>query len=249
MPALDNTFLFCEPMKHSLDYGSVVLHQIVEANKRAGQTIVELIGEEASPEKALEKLNTLNPILFSLIGHGSESVTSLECTAVLVNTSSDLSVFKDRIISLTSCLTAQLLGPAIIDAGAVTYTGYKTEFWFFNGDPAGTTRAVQSPFLTEFQFVASLLQGKSTSEARSDQLAKYDEEIAYWTTGDGKNDPYGMKLARILEMNKANSVFLGEGYITPSPSSGAVITAGASSIPFALATILLGALIYREITA
>lgn len=248
MPALDNTFLFCEPMKHSLDYGSVMLHQIVEANKRAGQTIVELIGDESSPENALEKLRTLNPILFSMIGHGNESTTSLECTAVLVNTSSDLSVFKDKIVSLCSCLTAVYLGPAMIDAGAVTYTGYKTEFWFFVGDPAGTTRPVQSPFLAEFQFVASLLQGKLTSEARTDQLAKYDEEITYWTTGAGKDDSNSMELARILEMNKANSVFLGQGYVRPSPNVG-IVTAGASSIPFALATILLGVLIYREIAS
>jgi|GEM_PF-5522596 len=247
MPALDNTFLFVEPMQHYLNYGSTILHQIVGANKNPSQTIVELIGSDATPEKALEQLTSLQPIVFSLTGHGSETTTSLECTAKLVNTESpELELFKDKVISLVSCLTAQQLGPAIVDAGAVAYIGYKEEFWFFIGDEAGTTRAVQSPFLAAYQFEASLLHGKSTSGARTDQLAKYDEEIAYWITGDGKNDPYGMELARILEMNKTNSVFLGEGYVTPSPSP-TVMVAGASSIPFALATIILGVLIYREL--
>ena len=250
MPALANTFLFVEPMQHSLNFGSVVLHQIIEANKRSGQTITELIGDDAYPDKVLQTLQTLQPLVFVGIGHGNTNVFSVESTNILVKDDSpELQLFKERVVSLCSCLTAQILGPALIDAGAVTYTGYKTEFWFFVGDPAGTTRPVQSPFLAEFQFVASLLQGKSTSEARTDQLAKYDEEITYWTTGEGKNDPYGMELARILEMNKTNSVFLGEGYVTPSPSAGGAITAGASSIPFALAAIVVGILIYREITA
>lgn len=243
MPALANTFLFVEPMQHSLNYGSVVLHQIVEANKQPRQTITELIGSDATPENTLEKLRTMQPILFVLVGHGNTDVTSVECTAVLVrDDSSELELFKDKIVDLCSCLTAQLLGPAIIDAGAVAYTGYKEEFWFFVGDVAGTTRAVQSPFVTEFQFVASLLHGKSTGDARNDQMAKFDEEITYWTTGAGKDDSNSMELARILEMNKANSVLLGEGYVPPP-----VMTAGASSIPLALAAIVVGALIYKEV--
>ncbi|MCJ7633806.1 hypothetical protein MUP77_15645 [Candidatus Bathyarchaeota archaeon] len=249
MPALANTFLFVEPMQHSLDYGSVVLHQIVEANKRSGQTITELIGNDAYPAKVLQTLQSLQPLVFVGIGHGNTDVYSVESTNILVRDDSpELELFKDKVIDLCSCLTAVYLGPAIIDAGAVVYTGYKEEFWFFVGDAAGTTRAVQSPFVTEFEFVKSLLLGKSTGSARTDQLAKFDEEITYWTTGAGKDDSNSMELARILEMNKANSVFLGEGYVTPSPSP-TVMVAGASSIPFALAAILLGVLIYREITA
>ena len=249
MPALENTFLFAEPLKHYLEYASVVLHQIVEANKHSGQTIIELIGDDATPDNALKQLQNTNPIVFSMTGHGNETTTSLECTAVLVNTESpQLSLLKGRVVSLVSCLTAQQLGPAIIDAGATAYLGYKENFWFFIGDAAGTTRAVQSPFLAAFQFEASLLQGKSVADARKDQLAKYDEEIAYWMSGAGKNDVNSMELSRILEMNKAVSVFLGEGYITPSPGP-TVLTAGANSIPFALAGVLLGIAIYREIVA
>jgi len=251
MPALENTFLFAEPMAHYLEYGSVVLHQIIEANKRPMQTIVELVGVDASPENALKQLRTMNPIVFSLVGHGNETTTSLECTAVLVNTESpELDLLKDKVVSLVSCLTAQQLGPAIIDAGAKAYVGYKEEFWFFIGDAAGTTRAVQSPFLSAFQFEASLLQGKSVRDARNEQLAKFDEEITYWTSGDGKNDVNSMELSRIQELNKSNCVFLGEGSITPSPV-GAVVQAGFANPPllFGLAGIIIGYGIYRELTA
>lgn len=212
MPAISNSFLFIEPMQHYLNYGSLVLHDVVTANKRVGQIITELIGDEATPKNTLEKLETLQPILFCLIGHGNTDVTSVECTAVLVRDGSpELELFKDKVISLCSCLTAQILGPAIIDAGASAYTGYKKEFWFYVGDDPNTTTAVRSPFVAEFAFIASLLRGKTTGEARRDQLAKYDEEINYWISGAGKDEPSAMELSRIIEMNKGNSVFLGVG--------------------------------------
>jgi len=237
-------------MQHYLEYGSVVLHQIIEANKHAGQTILELIGVDATPENALEKLRTMNPIVFSMVGHGNETTTSLECTAFLVNTESpELSLLDGKVVSLVSCLTAQQLGPAIIDAGATAYVGYKEEFWFFIGDDAGTTRAVQSPFSAAFQFEASLLQGKSVRDARNEQLTKYDEEITYWISGDGKNNVNSMELSRILEMNKSNSVFLGEGSVTPSPA-GAIVQAGfVNPLLFVGAGIIIGYSIYKELTA
>ena len=248
MPALENTFLFAEPMQHYLEYGSLVLHQIIEANKRAGQTILELIGNDATPKKTLEQLRVMNPIVFSMTGHGNGTTTSLECTAFLVNTESpELNLLKDKVVSLVSCLTAQQLGPAIIDAGATAYIGYKEEFWFFIGDAAGTTRAVQSPFLAAFQFEASLLQGKSVSDARQDQLTKYDEEIAYWTSGAGKNDVNSMELSRILEMNKSNSVFLGVGTVTPSPPVSVSQATMGNPIVYAITLPLMALIIYREL--
>jgi len=176
------------------------------------------------------------------------STYTVECTAKLFDTSStDLTLLADRIVSLCSCLTAQLLGPAIIDAGAVVYTGYKEEFWFYIADEPGTTRGVQSPFLAEFQFVGSLLQGKNTGVAREDQLKKYNEEITYWISGDGKNSADASELSRILEMNKENSVFLGEGGIQPSSQGPTVLVAGTTPWLWILMGVAVTYLTYREL--
>lgn len=245
MPALPNTFLFVEPQQHYLNYGSLVLHGIIQANKQGGQIITELIADDANPELTKQEL-AKNPILFAGIGHGNTNVYSVECTAVLFYADSpDLNLFKDKIVSLCSCLTAVDLGPAIIDVGAVAYTGYKQEFWFFIGDDPNTTHAVQSPFVAEFQFVASLLRGKTTGDARTDQMAKYDQEINYWLSGDGKDHPSSMELTRILEMNKSNSVFLGESTVVPSPARPMVVSA--SMLPILLPYLALSWLIYREL--
>lgn len=237
-----------EPQQHYINYGSVVLHDIVSKNRKAGQVITELIGDDANPDRIKQELRTMQPIVFCLIAHGNVDVVSCECTAKLFDTSStDLDLMTDKVVSLTSCLTAQLLGPAIIDAGAVAYTGYKTEFWFYIGGDPGANHAVQSPFLTEFQFVGSLLQGKNTSSAREDQLKKYDEEITYWISGDGKNDADASELSRILEMNKENSVFLGEGGVQPSPSAPTILVAGTTPLLWIGMATTVVALIYREV--
>lgn len=244
MPAISNTFLFVEPDDNFLDYGSIVLHKIVELGKKAGQTIIELQGADANPERIRQELTNNSPLIFVGIGHGSESVFTCQNLAPLLHAENpeELALMKDRVVSLCSCLTATLLGPALIDAGSIVYTGYRQEFWFYTGDKAGTTRAVQAPFLAEFSFINSLLQGKNTGEARADQLARYNEEIDYWNIGEGKNHADAPEIARILELNKSISIFLGESTVSPSPQTGTVteglqvnplITFGVASIPLA----------------
>lgn len=252
MPALANTFLFIEPNQHYLEYGSKVLHQIIEANRQSEQAIIELMGDDAKAEKIKQELALSNALFVGGIGHGSESQYTVECTTPFLHAENpeELALMKDRVVSLCSCLTATTLGPALIDAGAVAYTGYKTEFWFYIGDAAGASRAVQSPFLAEFQFVASILRGKSTGEARADQLAKYDEEIAYWTTGEGKNHADSSELAQILNLNKSISTFLGESSVSPAPQAGALEGVPISpAIPFAVAFASLGYIIYKTAIA
>lgn len=229
MPALANKFLFIEPMQHYLNYASIVIHDLIAKNRSSGQEIVELIGNDANPAKIKDALATLNPIVFSGCGHGNYTTYSVECTTVLMRVGdAEVDLLKDRVVHLNSCQTGAELGPAIIDAGAVAYCGSNESFWFYVGDDANTTRAVQSPFLAEWQFDVSLLQGKTVGEARADQLAKYEEELTYWVEGDGKNHVDGSELARILSINKSISTFLGQSGTTPSPTG--VPTAGGAMV-------------------
>ena len=249
MPVLANTFLFVEPDDNYLNFGSVPMHQIVEANKQLGQDITELTGIDANPDKIRQILATKNPMVCSMIGHGSESVYTVQNLAPLLHAENpeELTLMKDRVVLLTSCLTATTLGPALIVAGATVYAGYKKEFWFYTGDSPGSSRAVQSPFIAEFQLIASLLRGKNTGEARADQLKKYDEEIAYWITGEGKNHADASELSRILELNKSISVFLGEASVSPSPQAGVLGAQINPAITFGVASIPIAYMIYKAL--
>ena len=249
MPALVNTFLFVEPNDNYIEYGSVPMHQIIEANRQPGQNITELMGADANPTRIKQELAKSNSLVFSGIGHGSFSVFTVQNLAPLLHAENpeELALMKERVVLLTSCLTAETLGPALIAAGSVVYAGYRKEFWFYIGDKPGASRAVQSPFLAEFQLIASVLHGKNTGEARLEQLQKYDDEITYWITGEGKNHADASEISRILELNKSISVFLGEASVSPSPQAGALPTQINTAIPLAVAFTALGYAIYKTV--
>jgi hypothetical protein len=245
-----NTFLFVEPTDNYLDYGSTVLQAIVQNNRQPSQNIAEIKGDQATPENVKSQMQSLNPSTFSGIGHGDENTYTVQNLAVFLDTSSpNLALFQGVVCDLNSCLTAVNLGPALINAGAIAYVGYNQEFWFSIADPAGSTRVVQSPFLAHFAFVAALLQGKSTGDARAAQMAAYDAEIAYWTTGAGKDDPNALDMARILGMNKSSCVFLGQGASIPSPSGALAGGQIPAPIVYGLAGIVLAYALYKALTS
>lgn len=237
-PALANTFLFVEPQQHYLEYSSKVLYDLIAKNKSAGQNITELIGNDANAANVKAALASMNPIVFAMCGHGNYTTTTVECTELLMQVGDNVvPTMNGRIVHLNSCQTAATLGPAIVSAGAIAFVGSNESFWFYTGDAANSTRAVQSPFLAEWQFVVSLLQGKSVGDARAEQLKKYEEELSYWVEGDGKNHPDAGEIARIININKAISTFIGDTGQTPSPAGSAPSAALPPSvvIPIAVA--------------
>jgi len=245
--ALANTFLFVEPRQHYLEYGTLVLHDLIAANRQAGQNITELIGTDANAAKVKETLLSLNPMVFTLTGHGNGSCTSVECTELLMCVGdAAVQLMKNRVVHLNSCLTGQELGPAIMTAGALAYVGSNESFWFYVGDAANTTRAVQSPFLAEYQFDVSILRGKTVGEARADMLQKSEEELTYWVEGDGKMHADAGELARILSINKAISTFAGSPGTKPSPIPTVLV---AGNTPWILIGVggLVAFLIIREL--
>jgi hypothetical protein len=78
-------------------------------------------------------------------------------------------------------------------------------------------------------------------------MKRYDEEIAYWITGDGKNHPDAMELARIIEINKSISVFLGGSAISPSPQAGVLGIQVNPAVTFGIASIPIAYLIYKAL--
>lgn len=222
--SLANTFLFAEPLQHYLEYSTKVLRDLIAANRQSGQTIVELVGSDANAAKVKEQLASLNPMVFSMAGHGNYTTTTLECTEMFMQvglSNGNIELMKDRVVHTNSCECGRDLGPAIMKAGALGYVGSNESFWFYTGDAANATRAVRSPFLAEWQFEVSLLQGRTVGEAREDMRKKYEEELTYWIEGEGKNHPDASEIARIININKSISTFSGDVQTKPSTAGGA----------------------------
>ncbi|GAI37044.1 unnamed protein product, partial [marine sediment metagenome] len=174
-------------------------------------------------------------------------VFTVECTEELVRSENaeQLSLFKERIIQLNSCLTAQVLGPSLIEAGAVAYVGSREPFWLYVAEGPCASRAVRSGFLAEYEFVASLLRGATAGEARADQLQRYEEEINYWLTGAGKNHPHAAEVMRILELNLEVSTFLGEESVRATTPAIRI-----SAMPvFLIGFAFVSAVLYKGLTS
>ena len=237
-----NVFLFIEPERHYLRYGSVVMRAVVEANAKPEYEIHELRGDEANPDKINSIIAERNPAFIYGVGHGAECAYTVECTELYMSVRSgahascvrdqNLDIMRGRVLHLNSCLTGAELGPALYEHGALAYIGSYEPFWFYIGDDPGSTRATQSVFLAEYQVEVSLMAGLSVEQAWNDSQDRYDEEIAYWTTGAGRDHPNAASIIRALRVDKSVSIMIGVG--------GVKVGTPLIPIEYALAGLTLG---------
>lgn len=236
--------LFVEPEQHYLNYGSCALRNTVAANTKPEYECRELRGSDANPDKINAAIAEIDPALFTGLGHGNECVFTVECQTLYMSVKSgshskctrdiNLDKMRGRVVHLVSCVTAVELGPALIANGARAYIGYRDSFWFFTGTTPCGGRDVQSVFLAEFQVEASLMAGLSVGQAYRDSQARNDQEVEYWTTGEGRNHQYAAELARILRINKGIQTLLGD--------ADATVCTPTLSLSFGLTELALGML-------
>lgn len=205
-----NAFVFAEPLGHYVEWGSCVLREVVAAHRRPWMEVVELVGRDANAASIEAAIDSVDPILFAGIGHGGESVWTCECQEVYMRAcDSRAAKMAGRVVVLNSCLTGRALGPDLVSKGALAYFGSTDIFWFYVGSPPCSDRASRAVFLCELQSVASLMDGRTTGEAHRDRLARYDEEVEYWTTGPGRTHPHAPIIADVLIIDKSIAVMLG----------------------------------------
>ena len=240
MPRI-NSFLFIEPERHYLIYSSCVMRSIIEANRRPEHSIIELRGTSANPTAIDTAITEADPILVWGVGHGNVDVYTVECMVVYMRSCDERTArMSGRVVHLNSCLTGSGLGPDLIRKGALTYFGSTGEFWLYIGSPPCSDRAAQAVFLAEHQVEASLMRGRTTGEAQQDRLRRYDEEIEYWTTGEGRTHPHATIIVRILQIDKTIAVMLGrpDVRVTAPPAVAAIPLW--TPLAFTLGTILYG---------
>jgi len=76
------------------------------------------------------------------------------------------------------------------------------------------------------------MAGLSVEQAWNDSQDRYDEEIAYWTTGAGRDHPNAASIIRALRVDKSVSIMIGVG--------GVKVGTPLIPIEYALAGLTLG---------
>jgi hypothetical protein len=227
------------------------MRKIVQARSRPEFVIKELRGSDANPTNIDTAIAEIRPMMIFGTGHGNVDVYSVECRTVYMRVcDARTSKMAGRVIHLNSCLTAQQLGPDLINKGALTYYGSNEEFWLYVGQSPCSDRSVEAVFLAELQVEASLMSGRTTGKAQEDRLKRYDEEIAYWTTGDGRNHPDAATIVRLLQIDKSIAVMLGKPDVRVT-SPPVVVKAGIpmlGMLPMILGSVWFGSASEKAIT-
>jgi len=147
------------------------------------------------------------------VGHGSPSEFCGHNDEVILNISKIPNV-RGKIVVLISCETAQQLGPALINAGAISYIGFKDDLvWIVDADLASTpwsdkmALTVMGPITNCLNII---LDGKTAGEAYSTML----KELS--ANAEVEEDEL---IKSCLEFNQRNAVLLGDSgaKITPRP--------------------------------
>lgn len=187
---------------------------------------------------------------------GNSDALGVECNNVyMVLGDPNAQRMRGRGLHFLSCDTAQQLGPSLVaDVGAVFFFGSSDLLWYYIGSPPGSDRASETVWLAETAALNGLCKGKAPEEAQADRLKRYDAEIEFWTTGDGKNYHEATIIAPMLQMDRAIAAMYGggpavcapEGEPLPPPLSAVTVDSLKPLVPLALGLGLIFAALFHR---
>jgi len=161
----------------------------------------QLVGELC--RKPLFTTLTFGDLIIAM-GHGDPDTLTGQNEVILMDTEHIPNV-KGKIIKLVSCETGQKLGPALINAGAIAFQGFKEDFvWVMDADYISNPWAdpyAAKALLPVVDSINSILDGKTNQEAFkvekdgfSANIAKEEDEL----------------VRSCLEFDRDNAVLLGD---------------------------------------
>lgn len=151
---------------------------------KAGFKVVLISQSSKSKVEAALKDNDITHI--TGCGHGSPTLYTGYSQGTVFTTSDAtlLAKLKGTHIHLLSCLTAQKLGPAMMQYGAKSYAGYIPSFYF-------TWKSATEFFKADAAIDEGFAQGKTAPECYTQTIKAFNDLIEYLN----KNEPSGVQHA------------------------------------------------------
>jgi len=210
-------------------YGEVWMGSILSSLAWRGGLRKQLYGDDAVASKFASTVQSLDPSFVVGMGHGNEEVYAGQyingAYSILMNLD-NADLMAGRVVYLLSCLTAQQLGPAMIEKGAVAYAGYNQDFvWTVSGGPPATD-PLAAPFATSSTtYPKVLVKGKIVGEAKVRTIEVFNQQIAAW---EKSADPYAREVVKWLLWDRDAFTVLGDEEargLEPKLAIGLVISA------------------------
>ncbi|GAJ02544.1 unnamed protein product, partial [marine sediment metagenome] len=143
--------------------------------------------------------------------HGNIGIYTGDTTQAIF-TDEECSILAGRVVYLLSCLTAVKLGPAVIDAGGITYIGFNISWtWMaqnITADPYDDWYA-EGFYRSSNECPIALIQGDTVSAAEDRSIAEYNRWIEIWET-ERSGDPYAASAIAWLIYDRDGLTVLGD---------------------------------------
>lgn len=174
----------------TLIWGAAVLQAFADS---IGAAYIET---EARPDILRQAIQSQNPGIIYLFGHGNPTVYTCEdCLVFLVSNGLNLDLVAGKYVHLLSCNTAQDLGYKIMGAGAEGYFGYYETFLCMTKVRPGSGRYVNATFTCDLEIEKALLTGETSLQTIYDRaVARLNSEIEYWQENWSKESCDGVRI-------------------------------------------------------
>ena len=214
MPITENMMfsrpLSCRYCGHGY-YG--LLHVINYAIDKGYWNIIDMSDDLANKDPIYAAITENDPASFFGFGHGNNCIFTGDAEQAIF-TCDECNMLTNKIVYLHSCLTANGLGPAIINNGGIAYAGFDMSWTWASesgtgGDPYDDKYA-RGFFESSNELWLSMIDHKTIREAADDSIAKYNEWIDYWLEGAGSGDPYASQMAGHLALDRDGLTLFGD---------------------------------------
>jgi hypothetical protein len=197
--------------------GSLALAHAVDYMRAHGLTVDDLSGADAVRAKVLDSLSRRDPVFFTGVGHGNETVFTGQ-NLERIWWVCDCSQLRGRVVYLLSCSTGQQLGPDMVrDKGAWCYVGYKVAFtWIQESiqDPTADKYA-KAFFEPVLELICRLADGRTVGEAFRASIDKWNSWIDYWSRSP---DPVAPAVVMFLILDRDGQVLIGDENARVTPA-------------------------------
>jgi len=185
----ESNMMFVRPRNcHYCEHGyNALQHMVAYAQQKGVWNITDLAETQANKAPIYASIDQTDPFAFYGFGHGNHDRYTGDSEENIF-TVTECGKLSGRVVYLLSCLTANSLGPAIIQNGALAYAGFNIS-WTWIGETENDEFSYPDPYDDPYAFGfyesanelwKALLDGKTFNEAIQQSKNKYDEWIDYW---------------------------------------------------------------------
>lgn len=211
-------------------YGYAWLGEIARQAVALGHEVLDLEGDNATPENFMDAMNTFNPELVFAMGHGDPTRFSGQNGRIVLSACENDQVMVGRQAYFVSCLMGQSLAPSMVDKGARTVAAYIAEFtWMIHPDEYYRAHPLEDPYAYPFMRAVvepsvHLLMGGSWREFYDLTVSLFNQGISEWFNS---TDPYAPSIVAALKHDRDSLVVYGLTETRPAgiPFNWALIAA------------------------